>query len=135
MIEIAMHGDRGGILQKEISEKQEISFKYLDPIIASLKASDLIVNASGRMSGYILSRAPEEISVYDVYKAFEKELFIADCLTEEGAGERDYLYAVREFWDGLNEAIKRHLESVNLKELAEKQLEFQERKADNMFYI
>ena len=135
MIEIAMHGGRGGILQKEISERQKISFKYLDPIIASLKASGLIVNAAGRMSGYILSRSPEEISVYDIYKAFEKELLIADCLAEKKIPARDYLFTAREFWHELNEAIKQHLQSVKLKDLAEKQLEIQEEKTENMFYI
>ena len=96
MIEIAMHRGEGGILQKEISERQEISFKYLDAIIASLKASGLIVNAAGRMSGYILSRNPEDISVYDIYKAFEKELLVADCLAEESSVKQDFFCSAKE---------------------------------------
>jgi DNA-binding IscR family transcriptional regulator len=39
-----------GVLQKEISEKLEISIKYLDQIITSLKASGQIANAEGIMS-------------------------------------------------------------------------------------
>ncbi|MCK5464211.1 MAG: Rrf2 family transcriptional regulator, partial [Bacteroidales bacterium] len=35
MIELAMQGNGKGVLQKEISERQEISLKYLDQIIAS----------------------------------------------------------------------------------------------------
>jgi len=38
--------------------------------IASLKAAGLIVNASGRMSGYILSRPAETISIYDIHNNF-----------------------------------------------------------------
>ncbi len=81
MIEIADNWNGKGVFQKEISEKQEISFKYLDAIISSLKASGLIVNAEGRGSGYKLSRKPESITVYDVYKAFENDLCIVDCLS------------------------------------------------------
>ena len=78
MIELAMQGNGKGVLQKEISERQEISLKYLDQIIASLKASGLIANSEGRMSGYTLSKDPGKISVYDLYKAFEHELNIID---------------------------------------------------------
>ena len=135
MIEITMHGNKGGVLQKEISERQEISFKYLDPIISSLKASGLIVNAGGRNSGYRLVKDPEEISIYDIYKAFEQELMIADCLEEEGMNKQNHLYAAREFWHELNDLIIKYLQSVKLKDLAEKQMKNNEMRAENMFYI
>jgi Rrf2 family protein len=135
MIEIAMNGDGKGVYQKEISERQEISFKYLDQIIASLKASGLIVNSEGRMSGYVLSRDPEQINVYDVYKAFGHELMIIDCLKGEGHCMRESQCATREFWNGLNELIVEYLESTSLKDLAEKQETINERESASMFYI
>jgi Rrf2 family protein len=49
MIELSMNWKGKGVLQKEIAERHEISFKYLDQIIASLKASGLIANSEGRM--------------------------------------------------------------------------------------
>ena len=135
MIELAMNGNDSGVYQKEISERQEISFKYLDQIIASLKASGLIVNSEGRMSGYILSKDPEEINVYDVYKAFQHELMIIDCLQGEGNCSREGKCATREFWGGLNDLIVNYLESTNLKDLAEKQEAINERESESMFYI
>ena len=135
MIEIAMHRGGGGVLQKAISERQDISFKYLDAIIASLKASGLIVNASGRMSGYILAKSPEDISVYDIYKAFEKELLVADCLGEGGTGNQEYHSSAKEFWSTLNEQVITYLKSAKLSDLAKRQLEINEKKSENMFYI
>jgi len=135
MIELAMNGNDSGVYQKEISERQEISFKYLDQIIASLKASGLIVNSEGRMSGYILSKDPEEINVYDVYKAFQHELMIIDCLQGKGNCSREGKCATREFWGGLNDLIVNYLESTNLKDLAEKQEAINERESESMFYI
>jgi len=135
MIELAMNGNDSGVYQKEISERQEISFKYLDQIIASLKASGLILNSEGRMSGYILSKNPEEINVYDVYKAFQHELKIIDCLQGEGNCTREGKCATREFWGGLNDLIVDYLESTNLKDLAKKQEAINERESESMFYI
>ena len=135
MIELAMNGNESGVYQKEISERQEISFKYLDQIIASLKASGLIVNSGGRMSGYVLTRDAEKINVYDVYKAFQHELMIIDCLKGEGNCNREGKCATREFWGGLNDLIVDYLESTNLKDLAEKQEAINQRKSESMFYI
>ena len=135
MIEIAMHGEDKGVYQKEISERQEISFKYLDQIIASLKAAGLIVNSDGRMSGYILSKEPAEISVYDIYKAFGHELMIIDCLDGEGNCKRESKCATREFWKDLNNLIVKYLDSTSLKDLAQKQAKINERESASMFYI
>ena len=135
MIELAMHGSDTGVYQKEISERQEISFKYLDQIIASLKASGLIVNSEGRMSGYVLTRDAEKINIYDVYKAFQHELMIIDCLKGEGSCSREDKCATRDFWDGLNKLIVDYFESTNLSDLAQKQKAINERKSESMFYI
>ena len=135
MIELAMHGNDKGVYQKEISERQEISFKYLDQIIASLKASGLIVNSEGRMSGYVLSRDAAKINVYDVYKAFQHELMIIDCLKGEGNCSREGKCATRDFWDGLNTLIVEYLKSANLNDLAQKQVAINERQSERMFYI
>ena len=49
MLELSLRENMGGgILQREIAENQDVSVKYLDQIIASLKAAGLIVNAGGK---------------------------------------------------------------------------------------
>ena len=47
MIEIGSKEQTSGILQKEISEIQEIPLRYLDSIITDLRNAGLIVNFSG----------------------------------------------------------------------------------------
>jgi len=135
MIEIAMQGNGQGVFQKEISERQEISFKYLDHIIASLKAAGLIVNSDGRMSGYRLAMDPEKINVYEIYKAFEHELMIVDCLQEEGNCKREGKCATMDFWRGLNSLIVEYMESVSLKELSDNQKAINQHESAAMFYI
>jgi DNA-binding IscR family transcriptional regulator len=45
MLEIAKAPDNEGILQKDIAKNQNISLKYLDSIISSLKLKGLIHNS------------------------------------------------------------------------------------------
>ena len=135
MIELALHGKGNGVYQKAISERQEISFKYLDQIIASLKTSGLVEHVDGRMSGYTLSKEPDKISIYDIYKAFEHELAIIDCLAGEEACKRERLCAARDFWEELNKLIVEYMESTSLYKLAQKQEKINGRETASMFYI
>ncbi|HBH47305.1 MAG TPA: Rrf2 family transcriptional regulator [Bacteroidales bacterium] len=136
MIELAMDWGGKGMFQKEISERQEISYKYLDHIISALKTKGLISNVDGKKSGYRLAKKPEEISVYDIYKAFEPALQIVDCIGEHGECVRAKNCAASDLWCGLNNKIIEHLDSINLSELAKKQQALNQRdeKAD-MYYI
>jgi Rrf2 family protein len=135
MIELALDWEGHGLFQKDISERQQISYKYLDHIVSALKTKGLIVNMDGKKSGYRLSRKPEEITVYDIYMAFEPELTIVDCLGNDGECKSDRTCAARHLWGGLNKLIIDYLKDNNLKELADLQLKLTKGEAANMFYI
>jgi len=117
MIEIALDEKGNGVFQKDISEKQKISNKYLDNIITSLKTAGLIVNKRGRKSGYRLSRNASEISLLDIYKAFEPAISIVDCIADDYDCGLLNTCSVREFWLGLNNHIISYFESFTLKDL------------------
>lgn len=87
MIEIANTADENGVLQKDIARNQNISLKYLDSIISSLKLKGLIINSRGRGSGYRLTRKPNEITMYDIYTAFE-QIEVVECINNKGFCER-----------------------------------------------
>ena len=135
MIELAMDWQGKGLFQKEISERQGISYKYLDHIISALKTKGLIVNVDGKKSGYRLTRAPENITVYDIFTAFEPDISIMDCLSPDRQCESNNKCVAHELWGGLNNHIIKYLRSQNLKDLADRQLKFNSENLENMFYI
>ena len=135
MVEIGVHWNGQGVYQREIADRQEISFKYLDQIISSLKASGLILNAEGRGSGYKLARNPEKITIYDIYRAFENDLKIIDCLTLDGECKRDPICATKDFWHQFNKHMIDFLQSATISDLAKKQKELQNSEELYMFYI
>lgn len=117
MLEIAHHSHSSGILQKDIARSQNISNKYLDHIIHALKAAELIVNVKGKKSGYILTREPSEISVYDIHNAFEPGICVIDCLSRSIKCDREEGCAAKGFWGGLNKKIVDYFNSVSLEDL------------------
>ena len=119
VFELALNEHKeGGIFQKEIAESQDVSVKYLDHIIASLKRAGLITNVGGKKSGYILARAANEITVFDVYSAFEDDLAIIDCLVSVGNCPRKEMCVMKDYWCELNETIRKSMQSMNLELMA-----------------
>src|ERR1035437_2806585 len=87
IIEIAHSTDPSGVLQKDISKNQNISLKYLDSIISALKVKGLVANSKGRSSGYRLTRDPKDITMLDIYTAFE-QIVVVECINNKGFCER-----------------------------------------------
>lgn len=117
MIEIARCPN--GILQKEISELQDIPLAYLDSIISSLRNAGLIINYGGKGSGYILAKKQEEISVYDVYRAFEPELVLVNCSCPTQECKRSQICPTKDYWCDLNFQIKSFMENKKLADLVQ----------------
>ena len=114
VIEISNNKSSPGMLQKDISAAQEIPLKYLDSIITGLRNAGLIVNYAGKRSGYILTRHPAEISVYDIYRAFEPELTLVNCTCPGNECSRITICPAKDYWFELNNVIKNQMESSTL---------------------
>jgi len=119
VLELALNSDKErGIFQKDIAENQDVSVKYLDHIIASLKKANLITNIGGKKSGYKLKRPANEISIYDVYVAFEDDLAIIDCLLSDGLCPRKGTCVMKDYWCELNDSIKNNMSSMDMEQMA-----------------
>jgi len=117
MIEIANSTDPHGMLQKDIAANQNISLKYLDPIIASLKLKGLITNSRGKGSGYRLSRAATEITMLDIYTAFE-QIIVIECINNLDFCERvQHDCKGRCFWNEFREDFIAILAKKNLQQI------------------
>ncbi len=98
MLEIAKGLEREGILQKDIAKNQNISLKYLDSIISSLKLKGLVSNSKGRGSGYMLTRDPMDITMLDIYTAFEK-IEVIECINNMSFCDRSvHVCVARNYW-------------------------------------
>ena len=134
IIEIAMNSNEQGIFQKDIALAQNISNKYLDQIIAELKAADLITNTGGKKSGYKLTINPKSITAYTIFKVFNSSLQLVDCVSGSDCCKMD-ICAAKTFWCGLNDHIIKYLQSKTLEELVIEQKKLLKNNDNMMFYI
>lgn len=83
MIDLAQHYGEGYIALKDISERQEISKKYLEQILPFLNRSNLLLTNRGHAGGYQLSRHPSEITVLDILVSAEGSLAPVSCMEND----------------------------------------------------
>lgn len=74
MYELALHYGQGHLQIRDIAEKANIPQNYLEQILATLRKEGLIQSIRGAGGGYLLSKAPNTISVFDILVALEGEL-------------------------------------------------------------
>ncbi len=135
MIEIALAPEGEGVFQKVIASRQNISAKYLDQIIMSLKIAGLIANSKGKKSGYILSRPASEITALDIVTAFNPGELITECLSAGSECPVSGMCAAQLIWTGLNGEIRKYLSDWTLSRLKEEHMKFKENENGSMYYI
>lgn len=133
LLELYMNADNSGLFQKEIAERQQIPIKYLDKIIADLKTAGLITNVAGKRSGYVLGYGAHDITVYDIFKAFEGKLSILQCLSNQTACAKSDQCSSQTFWGELNQVMIDTMQNRTLYQLGEEQKKHDE-KSDLISY-
>ena len=117
MIEIATSNDASGVLQKDIAKNQHISLKYLYSIISALKVKGLVANSKGRGSGYLLTKDPKDITMLDIYTAFE-QIVVVDCINNKGFCERaTHECKARSFWSNFGNEFVELLSKKSLEQI------------------
>ena len=64
-----------------IAEAVNVPRKFLELILAELRAADLIVSTRGKMGGYRLARARHLISLGDIVRLIEGPLALVPCVS------------------------------------------------------
>ena len=105
MFELALNYGEEPISIKYISEKQNVSERYLEQIFSKLKKAGLVNSIRGSQGGYFLARKPDEISVGDILTVLEGPITISDCLKEEGVWSNSDKCATRLVWKKMKNAI------------------------------
>ena len=100
---------------KELSENLDISFKYLEQIIAILLDHNFVKSKRGAYGGYYLAKPPSEIYIFDVMKATEGDLKLS-------SDEKNY--TLFQLWKKIEKAITDITKTTTLQNLIDNHLEY-----------
>lgn len=118
MLDLADHDSGEYIPLKDIAQRQEISVKYLENILASLSRAGLVSAIRGKGGGYRLCRPAQDYSAGEIIRVAEGDLAMVSCLkgTQNGCGKAAHCRALP-LWQGLDRVVDDYLDSVSLAQL------------------
>ncbi len=111
------------VYKKDICHHQNITPAFLTKILQPLIKEGIVGSQRGVGGGFFLRKAPEEITLLDVVKAEEGPLYLNECLTGEGACERDSYCPVHGAWQEVRREMMAVLAKHNFAQLACKEEE------------
>lgn len=116
MVYLAKHSSTKKVCPiKEISEKEEISFDFLEKIISELEKAGLAKAKKGVQGGYFLAKEPKEITAGEIVRVLESTVPVscAGC-------QMARMCSAKSVWDKVQDSLDSTLDSVTLADLIKK---------------
>jgi Rrf2 family protein len=120
MVDLALHyeGGNGLVTVKDIGNRQQVSPKYLESLLAALRSAGLVRSVRGAKGGHRLSKPPGRISLREIYHVFEGTEGFVECTMGPELCDRNDGCVTLEVWAELYDTCMQILESTTLEDLA-----------------
>jgi Rrf2 family protein len=113
MIQLGRHAQDGQVSRVEdLANKESVSSNFLVQILNELRRAGLVSSRRGKMGGYALAKAPNEITLADMVKAIEGDVLSIDSDKKGESGER-----VVTIWEQVAKDIEARMAAVTLGEM------------------
>lgn len=118
MIDLATYSLDKHIPLREISQRQNITIKYLEQIMTPLLKAGFVTSFRGNNGGYQLNCAPSDVSVGEILRVMEGSLAPVACLEDDtnSCPNRDTCQTLP-VWEKLDCLIEDYLNSIALDDL------------------
>ncbi len=119
MLDIARNGRDAPVKIAEVAKRQNLTQKYTEQLTGTLAKKGLLKSVRGAQGGYLLTRTPEEYTLFEILNSLEEGIFLVDCVTGTESCARVEACKARKFWSGLYDTVKDYMEGYTLKDLIE----------------
>ena len=118
MIDLAGQKEDTFVPLHDIALRQGISEKYLEIIIKTLVRNKMVKGHRGKGGGYMLSRKPEEYTVWEILDCTEENLAPVACLAKnaELCPRKDECKTIG-LWEGYDNMTREYFEQFTLRDM------------------
>ncbi len=126
MVELARGRADEPVPLAEIAQRDGLPLAYLEHLVARLRRAGLVDSRRGSRGGYLLARAPQEITMAEVVEALEGSIAPIECISQSDDGtivcsrESDaaHVCPTKLLWTRVRMSIVRALQETTLADLA-----------------
>jgi len=126
MLELALEYGKKPLQIKSIADREDISNKYLEQLVAMLKSSGLVRSIRGPRGGYMLARSPAEIKLSEIFTTLEGPLIPIECVEHTQFSPKCSDCATRLIWQELYAALMSVGDTTTLKQLSDRTQKLQQ---------
>jgi Rrf2 family iron-sulfur cluster assembly transcriptional regulator len=116
VLDIAYNGGVAPVRSAEITSRQGIPRRYLEPVLQELVRSNVLIGIRGPSGGYRLARERRRVSIGDIVRTVRGLETVEDPI-EAGGGSALGLQVLRPLWVELQEETMRRLDALTLEDL------------------
>lgn len=118
MVELARNSGEDFVSLADISERENLSMKYLESIISILNKGGMLVSARGKNGGYKLARKPSEYNISEILLLTEGSLAPVNCIMQDGVQcDKAATCSTLPLWAGLDKVIDKYLGGITLEDI------------------
>ena len=130
LIDLAINIDSEAVSIKAISERQNISERYLEQIFSLLRKAGIIVGRKGAQGGYVLGKNINELTILEILKVLEGDSIFIDINDKEENEVEEFIN--KNLWREINSKIENYFSSITLEDLVD---EYRKSKDNIIYYI
>jgi Rrf2 family protein len=105
-------------LLSDIAAAVDVPQTFLAKIFQQFSKSGIVRSYRGTGGGFMLARAPEQITLLEVVEAVEGPITPNRCVVAPGECDRDGFCTVHPVWEQVKRQIRQLLSGITLKDLA-----------------
>lgn len=121
VVDIAREYGNGPAKRKDIAKKEGLSSSYLENILLVLRNHRIVETTRGVNGGYVLCRAPSEITAFEIVNALEGPLSLIECLDKPSLCKKNVGCVTRIVWRELATAMRSVLTNISLQDLLDRE--------------
>ena len=116
---IEIYSSKDGIVSsQQLCQQQKLPKKFMELLLGSLRAADILQSTPGAKGGYSLARPAEEITFLDVMQAVEDDSLDPSCVENKGEHCMGADCRLAIFLDELSAKQRKLFDSYTLKKIA-----------------
>ena len=120
LLSLALHDGEGPTSVRDIADRTGLPQPYLEQILLALKGAGLVRSKRGVGGGYVLARAPEEITLAQIVAAVDGPIQAGDFGEPhtDGACDHEGQCVLLSIWGDVSRRMKALLEAYTLADLS-----------------
>lgn len=121
LLSLTLHAEPGVPTSvRDIADRTGLPQPYLEQILLAIKGAGLVKSKRGVGGGYVLSRAPEEITLAQIVSAVDGPIVVGDFGEphKDGACDHEGQCVLLSIWADVGERMRVMLEASTLADVA-----------------